>query len=147
MTDGQTERGARKKVCPCMPSPCRVFKSRLVCVWIGHELYTSCKATYLKVDNSAQTTFRFSPVSFRAPQSMDWGMLRVRACFMLIFMVRSLSMGAHTLFIGQRERERCRICAELLFLFLKGIMGALAPFSYLVLISSYWVQSSRVSLC
>jgi hypothetical protein len=33
---------------------------------------------------------------------------------------------------GERERERCRICPELLFLFLKGMMGALAPFSYLV---------------
>jgi hypothetical protein len=31
------------------------------------------------------------------------------------------------------ERERCRICPELLFLFFKGMMGALAPFSYLVL--------------
>jgi hypothetical protein len=47
--------------------------------------------------------------------------------------------GAHTLFTGQkkrerqRERERCRICPELLFLFLKGMTGALAPFSYLVL--------------
>ncbi len=30
------------------------------------------------------------------------------------------------------ERERCRICPELLFLFLKGMMGALAPFSYIV---------------
>jgi hypothetical protein len=48
--------------------------------------------------------------------------------------------GAHTLFTGQGEREkgrekekdRCRICPALLFLFLKGIMGSLAPFSYLV---------------
>ncbi len=55
---------------------------------------------------------------------------------------------AHTLFNGQRERERererkrerkrkggrerCIICPELLFLFLKAMMGALAPFSYLV---------------
>ncbi len=30
------------------------------------------------------------------------------------------------------ERERCRICLEFLFLFLKGMTGALAPFSYLV---------------
>jgi hypothetical protein len=30
----------------------------------------------------------------------------------------------------ERERERCRICPELLFLFLKGMTGALAPFSY-----------------
>jgi hypothetical protein len=50
---------------------------------------------------------------------------------------------AHTLFIGQREikrkggRERCRICPELLFLFLKGMMGALAPFRYLVLDKSF----------
>jgi len=29
-------------------------------------------------------------------------------------------------------RERCIICPELLFLFLKAMMGALAPFSYLV---------------
>jgi hypothetical protein len=53
------------------------------------------------------------------------------------------SKGVHTLFTGQRERERergtrggrerCRICPELLFLFLKGMTGALAPFSYLVL--------------
>ncbi len=58
--------------------------------------------------------------------------------------------GAQTLFNGQREREvkererererergrereKCRICPELLFLFLKGMTGALAPFSYLVL--------------
>jgi hypothetical protein len=57
--------------------------------------------------------------------------------------------GAHTLFTGQRERdkkrererkkekererERCRIGPELLFLFLKGMTGALAPFSYLVI--------------
>ncbi len=32
----------------------------------------------------------------------------------------------------ERERERCRICPELLFLFLKGMMGALAPFGYLL---------------
>ena len=32
----------------------------------------------------------------------------------------------------ERERERCRICLELLVLFLKGMTGALAPFSYLV---------------
>ncbi len=32
---------------------------------------------------------------------------------------------------GGRERKRCRIC-PILFLFLKGMMGALAPFSYLV---------------
>ncbi len=58
---------------------------------------------------------------------------------------------AHTLFIDERDggerekkreretdrekkRERCRICPELLFLFLKGMTGALAPFSYLVYI-------------
>jgi hypothetical protein len=34
---------------------------------------------------------------------------------------------------GEREKERCRICPEL-FLFLKGMMGAFAPFNYLVLI-------------
>jgi hypothetical protein len=32
-----------------------------------------------------------------------------------------------------REGERCRICPELSFLFLKEMTGALAPFSYLVL--------------
>ncbi len=32
----------------------------------------------------------------------------------------------------ERERERCRICPELLFLFLKGMTGAMAPFSCLV---------------
>ncbi len=31
--------------------------------------------------------------------------------------------------VRKRGRERCRICPELLFLFLKGMMGALAPFS------------------
>jgi hypothetical protein len=31
-----------------------------------------------------------------------------------------------------KKRERSGICPELLFLFLKGMMGALAPFSYLV---------------
>ncbi len=33
----------------------------------------------------------------------------------------------------EKESERCRICPELLFLFLKGMTGALAPYSYLVL--------------
>ena len=33
----------------------------------------------------------------------------------------------------ERERERCRICPELLFLFFKGMTGALAPVTYLVL--------------
>ncbi len=32
----------------------------------------------------------------------------------------------------ERERERCRICPKLLLLFLKGMAGALAPFSYVV---------------
>ncbi len=32
----------------------------------------------------------------------------------------------------ERERRRCRICPEFLFLFLKGMTGALAPLSYLV---------------
>ncbi len=59
--------------------------------------------------------------------------------------------GMHTLFTGQmkrerkkeggrkwewtweRGRERCRICPEMLFLFLKGMAGASAPFSYLVI--------------
>ncbi len=60
------------------------------------------------------------------------------------------SKGAHNLFTGQREREKegeverererdvielislLLTIAELLFLFLKGMTGALAPFSYLV---------------
>jgi hypothetical protein len=33
----------------------------------------------------------------------------------------------------ERKRQKCRICPELLFLFLKGMTGAQAPFSYLVL--------------
>jgi hypothetical protein len=33
----------------------------------------------------------------------------------------------------EEERERCRICPEWLFLFLKGMTGALAPYSYLLL--------------
>ncbi len=77
---------------------------------------------------------------------------RVRVCSLSIRPSFSLSLtgeegcagmlyackGVHTLFTGQREREReggrerCRICPELLFLFLKGMAGALAPFSYLV---------------
>jgi hypothetical protein len=36
------------------------------------------------------------------------------------------------------ERERCRICPELLFLFVKGMMGASAPFklSSLLIVSA-----------
>ncbi len=34
---------------------------------------------------------------------------------------------------SERERERCRICPEMLFLFLKGMTGAMVPFSYLVI--------------
>ncbi len=37
----------------------------------------------------------------------------------------------------ERKRERCRICPELLFLFLKGMTGAMAPFSYLVFYINY----------
>ncbi len=33
----------------------------------------------------------------------------------------------------EKEGERCRICSALLFLFLKGMTGALAPFTYLVI--------------
>jgi hypothetical protein len=40
-------------------------------------------------------------------------------------------MGLYPLFTVQKERKRER-CPELLFLFLKGMIGALAPFSYLV---------------
>ncbi len=32
----------------------------------------------------------------------------------------------------ERERERCKICPKLLLLFLRGMMGNLALFSYLV---------------
>ncbi len=38
--------------------------------------------------------------------------------------------GAYTLFTGHREKERER---EREYLFLKGMTGALAPFSYLVI--------------
>jgi hypothetical protein len=57
--------------------------------------------------------------------------LRMRACFMLarVCTLSSLVRERQT----ERERERCRMCPELLFLFLKGMMGALAPFNYLVL--------------
>jgi hypothetical protein len=65
-------------------------------------------------------------------------------------MVIPASASTHTLFTGQieigrerkksegeREREKelereGERCLELLFLFLKGMTGALAPFSYLV---------------
>ncbi len=53
-----------------------VFKSRLGRVCIGHELYTFCKTAQLKVENSAQTTFRLSPVSFRAPRC--WYLMSTR---------------------------------------------------------------------
>ncbi len=52
---------------------------------------------------------------------------------------RTYLYGVHTHFPTQRERERerereiCRICPELVFSFLKGMTGALAPFSYLVI--------------
>ncbi len=42
------------------------------------------------------------------------------------------ALGAHPFHWSERKRERCRICPELLFLFLQGMIGALAPFSYLV---------------
>jgi hypothetical protein len=68
----------------------------------------------------------------------------MRACFMLarvrtieiglISMVRTPSSPVREREVrkSESERERCRICSELLFLFLKGMTGALAPFSYLV---------------
>jgi hypothetical protein len=76
-------------------------------------------------------------------------------------------MGLHTLFIGQRERKRERErererdreggrkrgrerererCPEL-FLFLKGMTGALAPFSYLVLYSNIINQYNNNKVC
>jgi len=64
--------------------------------------------------------------------------LRVQACFMLARMrtpsslVRERERGRETKREGEKEGERCRVCPELLFLFLKGMAGALAPFSYLV---------------
>ncbi len=45
----------------------RAFKSRLGHVCTDHELYTFFKTANLKVETSAQTTFRFSHVGFRAP--------------------------------------------------------------------------------
>jgi hypothetical protein len=33
----------------------------------------------------------------------------------------------------ERQRQRCRKCPEWLFLFLKGMTGALAPYSYILL--------------
>ncbi len=56
----------------------------------------------------------------------------MQACFILA-RVRTIEIGAHTLIHGQRERERdVEYVQELLFLFLKGMTGALAPLSYLV---------------
>jgi hypothetical protein len=55
----------------------RVFKSRLGRVGSGHELYTFRKTAKLKVENSAQTIFRFSSVSFRAPRSKCWTRVRM----------------------------------------------------------------------
>jgi len=46
----------------------RVFKTRLGRVCTGHEMYIFCKTAQLKVENSAQTTFRLSPIGFWAPQ-------------------------------------------------------------------------------
>ncbi len=55
---------------------------------------------------------------------------KVRACFM-IERVRTPSSPVRER-KREKEGERCRIWPELLFLFLKGMTGALAPFSYLV---------------
>ncbi len=46
-------------------------------------------------------------------------------------LARELISMVHTPSSLVREKERCRLCPEL-FLFLKGMTGALAPFSYLV---------------
>ncbi len=54
-------------------------------------------------------------------------------CFMLARVRTPSSLIREREREGERGRERCRICPELLFLFLKGMTGALAPFSYLVL--------------
>ncbi len=48
----------------------------------------------------------------------------MRACF-----IRTPSSPVRE---RKKEREICRICPELLFLFIKGMTGALAPFIYLV---------------
>ncbi len=70
----------------------------------------------------------------------------MRACFMLARVRTPSSLVRERKSEGGREREKeegrereseeegegCRICPELLFLFLKGMRGALAPFSYLV---------------
>jgi hypothetical protein len=46
--------------------------------------------------------------------------------------------GEHTFFTGQRERERE-------YLFLKGMTGALAPFSYLVLNNGLAYKKDQVN--
>jgi hypothetical protein len=60
----------------------------------------------------------------------------VRACFMLLNGEREREIEIERERVcereRERERERCRMCPEMLFLFFKGMMGALAPFSYLV---------------
>jgi hypothetical protein len=55
----------------------------------------------------------------------------VQACFMLAMVCTPSSPVRER--ERERERESCRICTELAFLFFKGMMGALAPFSYLVI--------------
>ncbi len=47
-------------------------------------------------------------------------------------LVRERERGRETKREGEKEGERCRVRPELLFLFLKGMVCALAPFSYLV---------------
>ncbi len=70
--------------------------------------------------------------------------LRVRPCFMFAKVRTPYRDGTPSSQLRERDRGRervrkrgegrCRICPELLFSFLKGITGALAPFSYLVFI-------------
>jgi hypothetical protein len=63
---------------------------------LGHTLYIPCycihkKMARLKAENSAQTTFRFSPVSFRAPR------------FNRLLFFSDFTLAARE---GERERER-----------------------------------------
>jgi hypothetical protein len=45
----------------------QVFNSRYVFAYVAHATVLRTKAAKLKVENSAQTTFRFFPARFHAP--------------------------------------------------------------------------------